>query len=93
MATKALQKHQDVFLIDHAWSFQFKDAIDVLAAKPGLVERLEKLTEFSDKLDIPSVPSKEKDADQAFAKQMEAGGRVFDLEGFGIKSLASFKWP
>lgn len=24
---------------------------------------------------------------------MEAGGRVFDLEGFGIKSLASFKWP
>ena len=53
-------------MIDHAWSFQFKDAIDVLAAKPGLVERLEKLTEFSDKLDIPSVPQKEKDVDQAF---------------------------
>ena len=53
MATKTLQKNQDVFLIDHAWSFRFQDAIDVLAAKPGLVERLEKLSEYSDKLDIP----------------------------------------
>ena len=49
-----------MFLIDHAWTFRFLDAIDVLAAKPGLVERLEKLTEFSDKLDIPENPAHKK---------------------------------
>ena len=68
MATKTLQKNQDVFLIDHAWSFRFQDAIDVLAAKPGLVERLEKLSEYSDKLEIPENPDikKSKSAEEAF---------------------------
>ena len=32
-------------------------------------------------------------AEQAFQQQLEAGGRVFDLEGYGITSLSSFKWP
>jgi hypothetical protein len=55
-------------LIDHAWSFRFQEAIDVLSAKPALVERLEKLSEYSEKLDIPSETTAKKtmDAEQSF---------------------------
>ena len=59
VSTKALQKDSDVFLIDHAWSFRFQDAFQTLYANPALIERLEKLTEYSEKLEIPSVAKEE----------------------------------
>ena len=72
VATKTLQKHSDVFLIDHAWSFRFEDAFSTLYSNSALVERLEKLTEYSEKLEIPSVPQKPKDNPQIiFKRQLE----------------------
>ena len=37
MAIKALPKESDVFLIDHAWTFQHQDAFDTLIKNPALV--------------------------------------------------------
>lgn len=97
MATKALQKESDVYLIDHAWSFRYQDAAATLMQQEGLLTRLEKMTEYSEKLDIPQQEEETKkqgpDAKAAFEAQLKAGGRVFELDGMGIESLAEFSWP
>ena len=53
MCTKNLPANSDVFLIDHAWTFRFQDAIDTLKENPGLVERLQKMTDDIEKQDLP----------------------------------------
>ena len=60
MAIKALQKHSDVFIVDHAWSFRFQDASNTLLNSEKLTDRLEKLSEFSSKLDIPQTTEESK---------------------------------
>jgi tubulin--tyrosine ligase-like protein 12 len=92
MATKALQKDSDVFLVDHAWSFRFQDAASTLLANEKLLERLEKLA--CDKLDIPTLQEESKqDAMTRFNQQLAAGGRVFELDELNITSLKDFSWP
>lgn len=51
--TKDLAANSEVFLIDHAWTFRFQDALDTLKANPALVERLQKMTDDLEKLDLP----------------------------------------
>jgi len=65
---KALPKEHDIYLIDHAWVFSVQDAAATLLNNEALTARLEKLTEFTDKLDIPQVEEKKetKDAQAAF---------------------------
>lgn len=53
MATKPLNANSDVFLIDHAWTFRFQDALDTLKENPALVERLQRMTEEIEKQDLP----------------------------------------
>jgi hypothetical protein len=54
-----------VYLVDHAWSFHFQEAFNTLWNNQSLVERLEKLTEYSEKLDIPSAPEESKENAQS----------------------------
>ena len=53
MCMKPLAKESEVFLIDHAWTFRFQDAIDTLKSHPQLVERLTKMTDNCEKMDLP----------------------------------------
>ena len=53
MCTKALAKESEVYLIDHAWTFRFQDAIDTLKSHPQLVERLTKMADDCEKMDLP----------------------------------------
>jgi len=53
MATKNIAANSDVFLIDHAWTFRFQDALDTLKENPALVERLQRMTEEIEKVDLP----------------------------------------
>lgn len=54
MCTKDMPANSDVFLVDHAWTFRFQDAIDTLKKNEPLVERLRKMTEEIEKQDLPS---------------------------------------
>ena len=40
MCTKEMQANSDVYLIDHAWTFRYQDALETLRQNAGLVERL-----------------------------------------------------
>lgn len=94
MMTKPLPKNSDIFIIDHAWSFRYQDAFDTLISNPSLVTRLENLTENSHKLELSAKESKQAiSLEQAFARDLQKGGRVFELENFGISSLANLAWP
>ena len=93
MATKNLAKDSDVYLIDHAWTFHYQNALSTLLENPQLVERLEKMTEDCYKLDLPEQEEEEKkedDQDKAqtvFQESLDKGGKVFDLDNLGITSL------
>ena len=43
-----------MFLVDHAWTFKYEDALETLSNNPALLDRLTKLSEYSDKLDLPN---------------------------------------
>jgi tubulin--tyrosine ligase-like protein 12 len=65
MCTKDLAKESDVYLIDHAWTFQYNHALPTLLQNEALVDRIEKMTEDWDKLDLPEEESKEEKKDGA----------------------------
>jgi len=43
MCTKKLDKDSEVFLIDHAWTFKYEDAINTLKSNSALLERMTKI--------------------------------------------------
>ena len=53
MCTKNIAAASDVFLIDHAWTFRFQDAVDTLKENQTLTERLLKMLEDVDKRILP----------------------------------------
>ena len=95
MATKNIAANSDVFLIDHAWTFIFKDAIDTLKQNPALVERLQRMTEEIEKVDLPEPENQEEEEkkddppsmEQTFLNAVNKGGVVFELDNLGITSL------
>ena len=95
MANKDIKKDSDVYLIDHAWTFRYEDASQTLLANEALLARLEKLTEYSEKQEIPEAETVKgkRDAQVVFKQQLEKGGRVFDLDGLEIEKLGEFAWP
>lgn len=95
MAIKEIKKESDVYLIDHAWTFRYEDAPQTLLANEALLARLEKLTEYSEKQEIPEVESipQPRNAQAVFKQQLEQGGRVFDLDSLEIEKLGNFAWP
>ena len=83
----------DVFLIDHAWTFRFQDAVNTLKQNPALTDRIHKMVDDIEKQDLPEQASEEKKEDaaptveQAFLKAMESGGTEFDLDNLGLTTL------
>lgn len=60
------------------------------------MERFEKMTEYCYKQEIPGSSEKQpvtKDPLAEFERQAKEGGRIFDLNGLGIESIAKFPWP
>ena len=44
-----LKKDEDIYLVDHAWTFQWKDFAETLRQNPQLITRLENIVQYSDK--------------------------------------------
>ena len=61
MATKMLAANSNVFLVDHAWTFRFQDALDTLKQNPALVGRLQKMVEEIEKKDLPNEEEEKKE--------------------------------
>ena len=82
IVTKQVEANCDVYLIDHAWTFNYQDAAKTLLANPNLLSRLEKITEYSDKREITNKQEecKTKNAQVVFKECMDKGGRVFDMD-------------
>ena len=53
MCTKNLAKESEVFLIDHAWTFRYQDALKTLSENIHLCDRLSKIVDPISKRDIP----------------------------------------
>jgi hypothetical protein len=51
-----LKTNEDVFLIDHAWTFKYRDAEKTLRENEKLLERMLNIIRFSNKQDLPSNP-------------------------------------
>ena len=93
MCTKNLPANSNVFLVDHAWTFRYQDALDTLKANTALVERLHKMAEDFEKRDLPEPEEEKKEeapaktVEAAFLEAMNKGGKVFDLDNLGIATL------
>ena len=76
-------------MIDHAWTFSYRDAINTLKSNPALFERMTKIVESQDKQPLPQVEEAKQTltAKEAFAKELANGGRVFNLDNLGIENL------
>ena len=53
MSTKNIAEASDVFLVDHAWTFRFQDAVDTLKENQTLTDRLLQMLEDVDKRILP----------------------------------------
>ena len=76
-AIKALKSSEDIFLVDHAWTFRQRSAYKDLYDNEKLLERLENITKFSHKKELPGPnPFKKEDKklslDEYLAKQKES---------------------
>lgn len=95
MCTKDMAANSNVFLVDHAWTFRYQDAVDTLKENPALVERLHKMVEDIEKRELPEQeePEEEKKAETtrsvetAFLDAINKGGKVFDLDNLKITTL------
>jgi hypothetical protein len=53
----SLKKHEDVFLVDHLWTFKQRDAVKALRANDKLLERMLNIIKYQDeKLELPTNP-------------------------------------
>jgi hypothetical protein len=51
--TKDMKKKEDVFLVDHAWTFKHRSAVKDLRTNDKLIERLENIMKYPKKRDLP----------------------------------------
>ena len=77
-----------MFLVDHAWSFRQRECEKTLRENPKLLERMENILRFPQKLQLPSNPyaAKPKTLEEKLA---EVTGETLelDLDSMGISNL------
>ena len=95
MCTKPIGKEQEVFLIDHAWTFSQHEALHQLTTNDALVERITKIVETWEKQELPEASAKPKlPIEVAFEQELQkGGGKVFNLDGLGIEDLSTLPFP
>lgn len=83
----ALRKHEDVFLVDHAWSFRLSQARSQLEQIPGLVERMAALMCVGD--DADGEGSTEEDQDDGDEEEATPKEEQVDVEAIVSAAVAA----
>lgn len=87
-ACPQLKANEDVFLVDHAWTFKQRDAEKTLRQNDKLLERMLNIVRYSEKQDLPTNPYEK--ARPTLIEAMRAFNdetTEYDLDEYGIKSL------
>jgi tubulin--tyrosine ligase-like protein 12 len=88
-AAATLKKDEDVFLVDHLWTFKQRDVLKVLKTNDKLLERMLNIVKHSEKLDLPSNPyEKARPTLQEYLASLTPETREYDFDEYGIASLA-----
>lgn len=53
---KTLKKEEDVYLIDHSWTFKIREAEKTLRENDKLRDRMLNIIRYSEKQDLPNNP-------------------------------------
>lgn len=85
-----MKKDEDVFLVDHLWTFKQRDALKALQTNDKLLERMLNIIKYQEeKQDLPTNPYvKERPSFIDYIKSLNDETQIYDLDGYGIKSLA-----
>ncbi len=85
-----MKKHEDVFLVDHLWTFKQRDAVKALKTNDKLLERMLNIIKYQEeKLDLPTNPyAKVRPSFIDYVKTFHDETTVYDLDDYGIKSLS-----
>jgi tubulin--tyrosine ligase-like protein 12 len=91
VCTKEIKANAEVFMVDHAWTFKYEDALATLKENSKLVDRLWSLTEYCcDKLDLPDheeKPEVKEPIEDVIARLDAEESVIYDLDDYGINSL------
>jgi hypothetical protein len=88
-AASTLKKEEDVYLVDHLWTFKQRDILKVLRTNDKLLERMLVIVKYSEKLDLPSNPyEKTRPTFQEYLATLTNETKEYDLDEYGIASLA-----
>lgn len=86
--TKELKTNEDVFLIDHCWTFKYREAEKTLRTNPKLLERMLNICRYSQKQKLPNNPYEKKRLPlNDYLKSLGEAPKDYDLDGYGIKTL------
>ena len=88
VSTKNLKANEDVFLIDHSWTFKFREAEKTLRENTQLLERMLNLVQFSEKLDLPNNPyAKKRPPLNDYLGSLDENTKVYDLDDYELTTL------
>ena len=86
--TKELKANEDVFLIDHCWTFKYREAEKTLRTNDKLLERMLNICRYSQKQKLPSNPYEKKQLPlPEYLKSLGDAPKHYDLDSYGIKTL------
>lgn len=88
-AVPLLKKDEDVYLVDHLWTFKQREAEKTLRTNDKLLERMLNIVKYSEKQDLPSNPyAKARPTLQEYLRTLTDKTSVYDLDDYGIKSIS-----
>ena len=87
---KSLNRNEDVYLIDHAWSFRYREAEPTLRSNDKLLDRMLNIVRYSEKQELPSNPyAKSRPSLKEYLASLSPDQKSYDLDNYGITSLDS----
>jgi tubulin--tyrosine ligase-like protein 12 len=91
-ATKDLKANEDVFLVDHAWTFKQRGIYQCLKENEKLRDRLDNLLKYAEKrsLGVKNPYEKQRPTLEQYLKQVEESKepiKVYDLDEYEIADL------
>ena len=88
--TENLSANEDVYLVDHAWTFRYYEAYEMLKANKKLRYRMKNILSYPAKIDVTDVSEEHKVDRPNLLKYLEAmpdGATVYNLDDYGILNL------